>query len=67
MPLSLLFVLVHRVTSMDSGGSGNGSNHLTNADLSVANSSLNMWNVSFFVIRLWLLLLSFVCFILIFD
>jgi len=35
-----------RVTSMDSGGSGNGSNHLTNTDLSVANSSLNMWNNS---------------------
>ena len=31
---------------MDSGGSGNGSNHLLNTDLSVANSSINMWNVS---------------------
>jgi len=40
--------LPNRVTSMDSGGSGNGSNHLLNTDLSVANSSINMWNVSTF-------------------
>ncbi len=34
-----------RVTSMDSGGSGNGSNQTANADLSLATSSIGMWNV----------------------
>jgi hypothetical protein len=34
-----------RVTSLDSGGSGNGSNGVVIGELSVANSSINMWHV----------------------
>jgi hypothetical protein len=36
-----------RVTSLDSGGSGNGSNGVVIGELSGAHSSINMWHVRF--------------------
>jgi hypothetical protein len=44
-----------RVTSLDSGGSGNGNSGIIIGELSVANNSLNLWNVSRLVVILILL------------